>query len=64
MCQGNLDSWVDSVCNTEGPTAAAGFHNEALIQVVPRDHKVKISCYSYAVYRKIQICTCNSIWQH
>lgn len=29
--QGNLDSWVDSVCNTEGP-AAGGFHNEALIQ--------------------------------
>lgn len=31
ICQGDLDSWVDSVCNTEGPTAAA-FHNEALTQ--------------------------------
>lgn len=29
--QGDLDSWVDSVCNTERP-AAAGFHNEALTQ--------------------------------
>lgn len=31
ICPGELDSWVDSVCNTKGPTAA-GFHNEALIQ--------------------------------
>lgn len=30
-CQGELDFWVDSVCNSEGPTAA-GIHNEALIQ--------------------------------
>lgn len=29
--QGDLDSWVDSECNTEG-TTAAGFHNEALTQ--------------------------------
>lgn len=31
MHQGDLDSWVDSVCNTER-TAAGGFHNEALTQ--------------------------------
>ena len=31
ICQGDLDFWVDRVCNTEGP-AAASFHNEALIQ--------------------------------
>lgn len=31
MRQDDLDSWVDSVCNTGAP-AAGGFHNEALTQ--------------------------------
>lgn len=33
--QGDLGSWVDSECNTEGPTAA-GFRNEALTQPAAR----------------------------
>lgn len=35
ISQGNLDSWVDSVCNTQG-TAAAGFSNEALTQTAAK----------------------------
>lgn len=31
MHQGDQDSWVDSVCSTEG-TAAGSFHNEVLTQ--------------------------------
>lgn len=50
MCQGDLDSWVDSVCNTWGP-AADSFHNEALTQLAAKrlqghDKLLQSSCSS------------------
>lgn len=54
--QGNLDSWVDSVCNTEGP-AAGGFHNEALTQPAakrPQGHDKLLQSGSEAVYGHAQ----------
>lgn len=35
VCRGDLNSRVDSVCNTVGPTAGE-FHNEALTQAAAK----------------------------
>lgn len=56
ICQGDLDFWVDGVCVTLRDLLLLVSIMKHLFNLLPRDLKVMISCYSQgeAVYRHTQ----------